>query len=252
MSGIVDLHVSQYRPGGHMAGHRHDEAWFCLVVEGGYEETILGMRNVHEPGDLLFCPAHAKHEQRFGHRGARKIIFHPDDTLAGLLAEHHARLDGRPLIRRSATLHALGWRIVQAMAVEDACAPLCAEGLALDVLAETGRGMAELSMMEPAWLRRVRQCLHDDRARDWSLADLAAVAERHPVHLARSFRLFHHCTPGDYLRRLRVERAAHLLRATRRPLLDIALECGFAGAAQFSRSFRAVHAMTPSAWRRSR
>ncbi|QDE39930.1 helix-turn-helix domain-containing protein [Luteibacter pinisoli] len=75
---------------------------------------------------------------------------------------------------------------------------------------------------------------------------------RHPVHLARSFRLFHHCTPGDYLRRLRVERAAQLLRSTRRPLLEIALECGFAGAAQFSRSFRAVHAVTPTAWRRSR
>jgi AraC family transcriptional regulator len=32
-------------------------------------------------------------------------------------------------------------------------------------------------------------------------------------------------------------------------LLDIALDCGFAGAAQFSRSFRAVHATTPTAWR---
>lgn len=252
MSGIVDLHVSEYRPGGSMAGHRHDEAWFCLVVEGGYEESILGMRNVHGPGDLLFCPAHAAHGQRFGSRGARKVIFHPDDTLTGLLAEHRARLDGRPLIRRSPALYELGRRIVEAVAVDDAHAPMCAEALALDVLAETGRGMAELSLMEPGWMRRVRQCLHDDPARELSLADLAAVAGRHPVHLARSFRLFHHCTPGDYLRRLRVERAGHLLRTTKRPLLDIALECGFAGAAQFSRSFRAVHAMTPSAWRRSR
>jgi AraC family transcriptional regulator len=69
------------------------------------------------------------------------------------------------------------------------------------------------------------------------------------VHLARSFRQFHHCTVGDYVRRLRVDRAARLLRGTRRPLIDIALDCGLAGAAQFSRSFRAVQGTTPSAWR---
>jgi AraC family transcriptional regulator len=77
MSGIVDLHVSTYRPGGRMAEHRHDEAWFCLVVDGAYEESILGMRNEHGPGDLLFCPAGATHGQRFGSEGARKVIFHP-------------------------------------------------------------------------------------------------------------------------------------------------------------------------------
>ncbi|WP_052697879.1 AraC family transcriptional regulator [Luteibacter yeojuensis] len=251
MSGIVDLHVSEYRPGGRMGEHRHDEAWFCLVVDGTYEESILGMRNEHGPGDLLFCPAGATHGQRFGSEGARKVIFHPDDTLAGLLAEHRARLDGRPLMHRSASLQAMGRRIVQALAIDDDHATLSAEALALDVLAETGRGLAELTVMEPGWLRRVREYLHEDPARDTTLADLATVAGRHPVHLARSFRLFHHCTPGDYLRRLRVERAAHLLRTTKRPLLDIALECGFAGAAQFSRSFRAVHATTPTAWRKA-
>ncbi|QWT21240.1 AraC family transcriptional regulator [Bacillus sp. NP157] len=252
MESLTDLHISEYRPGGQMAMHRHDEAWFCLVVDGTYEESILGMRNEHGPGDLLFCPAHASHGQRFGREGARKVIFAPDDTVHDLLAEHRARLDGRPLVQRSASLRAMGRRIIHALAVDDDHAALSAESLALDVLAETARGLSELTLMEPGWLRRVREYLHEDPAREVTLADLAVVAGRHPVHLARSFRLFHHCTPGDYLRRLRVERAAVLLRNTRRPLLEIALECGFAGAAQFSRSFRAVHATTPSAFRASR
>ncbi len=61
MSGITELHVSDYVPHGDMAAHAHDEAWFCLVIAGGYEERILGQINEHEPGDLLFCPAHATH-----------------------------------------------------------------------------------------------------------------------------------------------------------------------------------------------
>nr|WP_246058607.1 hypothetical protein [Luteibacter pinisoli] len=180
MSGIVDLHVSAYRPGGRMAEHRHDEAWFCLVVEGHYEESILGMRNEHAAGDLLYCPAHASHAQRFGNAYTRKVIFAPDDTLSGLLAEHRARLDGRPLVHRSRTLQAMGAQIVQAMAVDDDHTQLSVQSLALDVLAETGRGMAELSLMEPGWLRRVREYLHEDPARNATLADLAAASSRAP------------------------------------------------------------------------
>jgi AraC family transcriptional regulator len=251
MGSIVDLHISRYQSNGQMAEHRHDEAWFCLVVDGTYEETVLGMRNEHAPGDLLYCPAHAAHAQRFGQVGASKVIFAVDEALAARLAEHRMRMDGRPLLRRSRRLLAMGRAIVDAMAVDDTFAPMSAQALALDVLAETGRGLAELTHAEPGWMRRVRARLHEDPAADITLESLAQLAGRHPVHLARSFRSFHHCTVGDYLRRLRVERAAHLLRTTSRPQLEIALDCGFGGAAQFSRSFRAVHATTPSAWRQA-
>lgn len=249
MNGLRDLHLSHYAPGGEMAPHRHDEAWFCLVVAGNYEERILGMRNEHAPGDLLYCPAHAQHAQRFGRNGARKVIFSVDDGLEALLADHEARLDGRPLLRRSQELLMLGRHAAAEMALDDAFASLAAESIVLDVLAFTARGLDEQRQHEPRWLRRVRDYLHDDPCREVTLEALAVVAGRHPVHLARSFRQFHHCTVGDYVRRLRVDRAARLLRTTRRPLIDIALDCGFAGAAQFSRSFRAVHGTTPSAWR---
>jgi len=251
MSGIIELHVSSYAPGGAMAAHAHDEASFCLVVAGGYEERILGETNEHAPGDLLFCPAYATHAQRFGHEGARKVIFSPDAATTALLAGHAARLDGRPLLRRSGELLALGRRIVAQLALGDAFAQLSAQGLTLEALALAATGLERRTHQEPAWLRRVREFLHDDPAHEVTLEQLASIAGRHPVHLARTFRTVHECTIGDYVRRLRVERAAALLRATRRPLLDIALECGFAGAAQFSRSFRAVHATTPTAWRQA-
>lgn len=249
MSGIRDLHVSHYAPGGDMAAHRHDEAWFCLVLHGGYEERILGMRNEYAAGDLLYCPAHAEHAQRFGGSGARKVIFSIDEPLDALLAEHEARLDGRPLLRRSPELLLLGLRLDAELSLDDAFTPISTESIVLDMLGFAARGLDGERDHEPRWLKRVRDYLHDDPAREVDLDTLAAVAGRHPVHLARSFRQFHHCTVGDYVRRLRVDRAARLLRDTRRPLIDIALDCGFAGAAQFSRSFRAVHATTPSAWR---
>jgi AraC family transcriptional regulator len=81
------------------------------------------------------------------------------------------------------------------------------------------------------------------------LNHLAADVGRHPVHVARTFREVFGCTIGGYARRARAEKAAALLRSTRRPLIDIALECGYGNASQFSRSFRAVFGVTPSAYR---
>jgi AraC family transcriptional regulator len=57
-------------------------------------------------------------------------------------------------------------------------------------------------------------------------------------------------TLGAFIARVRLEHAATLLGARpRRPVTDIALECGFASPSSFSRAFREAYGMTPSDWR---
>ena len=58
-------------------------------------------------------------------------------------------------------------------------------------------------------------------------------------------------TPGDLIRRTRLDRAREdILQDRRRPLLDIALRNGFADGASFSRAFRIAYGQPPSALRR--
>ena len=70
------------------------------------------------------------------------------------------------------------------------------------------------------------------------------------MHLARVFRLHLGCTPGDYLRRRRLARAAVLLRETARPLSDVALACGFADQSHLAHAFRRHAGVSPGAFRR--
>lgn len=56
-------------------------------------------------------------------------------------------------------------------------------------------------------------------------------------------------TPARYLRELRLERSRHLLQQTRMPVIEIAMACGFASAAHFSRSFRRRYGTSPKAAR---
>jgi AraC family transcriptional regulator len=70
------------------------------------------------------------------------------------------------------------------------------------------------------------------------------------VHLARVFRRCLGVTPGDYLRGRRLAHARALLRETRRPILDIAVACGFVDQSHFTSAFKRAFGVTPRDFRR--
>jgi transcriptional regulator GlxA family with amidase domain len=69
--------------------------------------------------------------------------------------------------------------------------------------------------------------------------------------LERLFEKYIGQSPTKYYVGLRLERARDLLRQTCRPILEIALACGFSSASHFSRSFTKHFGQTPSAERRA-
>jgi AraC family transcriptional regulator len=83
------------------------------------------------------------------------------------------------------------------------------------------------------------------------LATLAKVAHISEWHFHRVFQSLTGETPGNWVRRRRLEVAAMRLLASRRePVLKIALEVGFRSPEVFTRAFVAYFGVTPSAWRR--
>jgi transcriptional regulator GlxA family with amidase domain len=68
--------------------------------------------------------------------------------------------------------------------------------------------------------------------------------------LDRAFRADVRLSPGDYLRRLRMERASDLLAHSSLPVQEIGLACGYTDPSAFVRAFRRVHRKTPGQMRR--
>ena len=58
-------------------------------------------------------------------------------------------------------------------------------------------------------------------------------------------------TFGEFVRRLRFEKARELLMSTSRPISEIALACGFTDQSHFSRRFRGEFGVTPNSFRGS-
>lgn len=69
-------------------------------------------------------------------------------------------------------------------------------------------------------------------------------------HLARLFREMHGMTFTDYLRELRMQKAADQLRQTNLPIQRIAAIVGYADPSRFSQHFAGRFKMTPSAYRK--
>ena len=85
--------------------------------------------------------------------------------------------------------------------------------------------------------------------RPLSLAEIAAAAGVHRVHLSREFRRYFSTTVGEHLRRKRIEHACHLITASEMPLMEIAVTCGFSDQSHFSATFRRQMGLTPARYR---
>ncbi|MDR1762117.1 MAG: AraC family transcriptional regulator [Bacteroidales bacterium] len=79
---------------------------------------------------------------------------------------------------------------------------------------------------------------------------LAGVANFSPYHFHRIFTVLTGETPGNYVQRMRIEKAARLLQNDKRmSISEIAGVCGFGSISLFSRTFRAYFDVTAKEFR---
>jgi AraC family transcriptional regulator len=93
--------------------------------------------------------------------------------------------------------------------------------------------------------------MHARLADPLSLAELARAAGLSVSQFARRFKISTGSAPHQYLLGLRVDAAARLLRASSRPIADIAVTCGFTHQEHLTRVLRARLGTTPAALRRA-
>ena len=102
-----------------------------------------------------------------------------------------------------------------------------------------------------ARLKQVRDLLNDQYAANLSLESIAGSVNVHPTHLCRAFRQYYHCTPGDFVRQVRVERARQYLAESDAPLAEIALRVGYSDQSHFTTAFKRLTGLTPSRFRKT-
>lgn len=107
-----------------------------------------------------------------------------------------------------------------------------------------------LRSADPA-LSRLERFVLANLARQLTVAELARAASTSARTLARRLKQALHVTPREFVRRLRVERAVHLLETTSTPVEQLAAQLGYADPAAFRRLIRRETGETPRRLRAS-
>lgn len=237
---LGDLAVTRTRhPRGlRLPRHDHEPATLAIVLDGDFHETVGRKDFDCGRGAVLLKPAGAHHSNAYGAASSALLVTLP------------SRLESREVgFVRSSDAAALAFRLRRELAGEDAAAALVAEGLVLELMGLVLRGARRDSRTPPAWLSRAMERLREGDP--LTLPALAAEVRRHPAHVARAFRRHLGCSPGEYHRTVRLERASEALRTTDAALADIATAFGFYDQSHFTQAFRRRFGITPGRYRHS-
>jgi AraC family transcriptional regulator len=224
--------------------HSHPQATVAVILAGGFAGSYRGGERECRTRTVIVEPAGEQHGNRFGSvetsiltvslaadgpwrsiEAATRRFSHGRDPFAELIARRAANELDRP----------------------DDVTPLAIEAAALELIARVTR--TALPERRPAWLGEARAYLHDRYSESFALADVAAAVGVEPERMARVFRRAFGEPLAGYLRRIRVDAAAHMLASTDLPISQVAAEVGFADQSHLTRCFGRYHGTTPGRYR---
>lgn len=128
------------------------------------------------------------------------------------------------------------------------------ENLLLDVYKKFLKHKAG-SKKIPVWAQELKEIIQDqiDTNLTLSLKEVSQSLNVHPTYLSREFsKYFDDLSFGDYIRKLRIEKAIQLLVESEHSLAEIAYLTGFSDQSHFNRIFKKHTGMSPSQYRQKR
>ena len=230
--------------GNDVAEHEHDHAHLMVVLDGRYHSRVAGADEDSLP--IIFNPPGICHRDRFLTRGSFMSVTVPPTQWDAVARE---RITADPVCVSSRGARGLASKLMRHIANEMPKEALVGESLCTELLG-LATATSSTERRRPRWLDRAIEALTADFARDVSLAEISRTVGVHPCHMTRSFRAFERCTPGEYVARARLHRAARLLSEALLPFAEVALAAGFADQSHFSKRFRGSYGLTPGEYRR--
>jgi AraC-like DNA-binding protein len=83
------------------------------------------------------------------------------------------------------------------------------------------------------------------------LPELAAIAGMSVYQFDRRIRALFRLSAGQFLVKTRIDAACHMLAQSDKPVVHVAMDCGYSDQSAFSRQFKQTTGMSPLAYRRS-
>lgn len=229
--------------------HYHEHAYFTFILQGQVLEGNKKEIYHCAPGSLLFHhwqDAHYNIKPEGFTRGFHLEIEKPWFERMGFGTEN---LEGSLKISDPG-IKLLMYQIFRATKMGDASEVISVESLLAELLSKLQSKQQKASRSKPLWVTLIDEILRERFAENLTLEALSELVQIHPVHLSRDFSRYFHCNLGQYIRQLKVEKALSLMAQPQMTFTEIAYECGFADQSHFTRCFKELNDLNPTAHRK--
>ncbi|MDR6571101.1 helix-turn-helix transcriptional regulator [Chitinophaga ginsengisegetis] len=226
------------------AYHYHANPHFSHILAGGSKEIRNGSSDIQYAGKGLYYYPGIAHQNVDYRPGTRIFNLELDATFfntfglslppSSLMFENSHQLNTGGLIR-----------IMKEHYLDDADSRMAIDQLCINLVHPAKEGDACF----PEWTKKIKTVMNDYWNQPLSLSLLAAHLELHPVTISKHFPRYFGCSAGEYMRRMKVERAFPLIKQGKYSLTEIAYECGFTDQAHFTKTFRHVTGLLPKQYR---
>lgn len=225
--------------------HFHENAHLSFVLQGGCSEKKKE-RYTRRAGGLTFYHAGEPHQIVQMAADGRHINIELERsffTRHGLAEE-----DVLQVMKRIPDFKFVMVKIGKELATNDAFSNETIYSLLIALL---GQSKSEGRHQDlPAWAVRAREYLQDCWNETGMLTALAGAVGVHPVTVSKYFPKYFSCTIGEYMRKLKIERALALINSPSATLTEVAYQCGFADQSHFTRTFKEYTGLLPSHYRK--
>ena len=246
--------------------HWHEEAELTLIVRGASTYTVQLESEQVKEGDIVFVPPQVLHAVTTGggEMDSDTFVFHPNllgaatadvctlRYLAPLCAQkltppvvirrdHPAYDQLLRLIRdmnRTWEAREIGWELLIKAQLLTALAilmPFCT------------KDSAELALRteHAEKIKTALDFMDRNYGEEIAIADVAAACYFSQYHFMRFFKKYMGMSCGEYLKNLRLEKAAQAFARGNTVIMDVAMDAGFRNLSYFYREFQKKYGYTP-------
>lgn len=232
--------------GSRLERHRHDSAFFTVVIEGAYYESCRGSETTCVANTVRYLPADEPHRNYFQTGSVCLNI----QLFPQFCSRIDRLLNGRgPGEIQQVLARSVGKRLWCDFNMSDNLTEFAGLSAIFDLSGLLRQNRYKADFWPGPWLQRVREYLDAHCTLPLRVSELVKIAGRHPVHVSREFRRFYGKTLVQFVRERRVLRGAEMLRGSATSITNVSLHCGFYDQSHFTNVFRQVLGCTPACYR---
>ena len=126
---------------------------------------------------------------------------------------------------------------------------LLLRGYVLGIVSSSTRRELRGGQLRDFYIQEAITFMEHNYAREITVEELASVCKLNRSYFSKLFKDSMGCPPQEFLIRLRLSKAAELMKTTTQSIGNISTLCGYPNQLHFSRAFKKRYGMSPREWR---